>query len=82
MKRELKAKSSLNCSIDFQRIARPIPMKRELKVTNKFGPLNICAQFIARPIPMKRELKGLPAKALRSCGRIARPIPMKRELKE
>ena len=37
-------------------IARPIPMKRELKVFFSIA-LDRSSNFIARPIPMKRELK-------------------------
>jgi len=40
----------------FGLIARPIPMKRELKV-NLVADRNIPYFAIARPIPMKRELK-------------------------
>jgi len=39
-------------------IARPIPMKRELKDHRIFSPGGN-GVFIARPIPMKRELKEL-----------------------
>jgi len=39
-------------------IARPIPMKRELKVLTCY-PLPALTGNIARPIPMKRELKDL-----------------------
>jgi len=38
-------------------IARPIPMKRELKALTAAG-ITTCPALIARPIPMKRELKG------------------------
>jgi len=37
-------------------IARPIPMKRELKVMSLFDRWGQ-GYIIARPIPMKRELK-------------------------
>jgi len=62
-------------------IARPIPMKRELK--DNRPAIYERTNAIARPIPMKRELKvkGPIAEAL-GCNGIARPIPMKRELKE
>ena len=61
-------------------IARPIPMKRELKVALPLPPGEHLV--IARPIPMKRELKAF-SPLLVGDGRfsIARPIPMKRELK-
>ena len=38
-------------------IARPIPMKRELKVLSLRARLPRLQNEIARPIPMKRELK-------------------------
>jgi len=39
------------------KIARPIPMKRELKGVYRSRAGAVCGD-IARPIPMKRELKG------------------------
>ena len=64
-------------------IARPIPMKRELKA-NLVGASLPCHLCIARPIPMKRELKGveIPQWLNSNDHDIARPIPMKRELKD
>ena len=63
-------------------IARPIPMKRELK-GNDTNPAKACNSIIARPIPMKRELKGRSSTPqLWFQEKIARPIPMKRELKD
>ena len=59
MKRELKAGADYPCQTRLQsRIARPIPMKRELKVSVSSRLLRSESE-IARPIPMKRELKAL-----------------------
>ena len=56
MKRELKEAIEERARFIYCDIARPIPMKRELKVCG------MCSApkdeiLIARPIPMKRELK-------------------------
>ena len=79
MKRELKGSSGGNLGDAREGIARPIPMKRELKVY-LFVITNLL-KSIARPIPMKRELKGFIDEVCEVCATIARPIPMKRELK-
>ena len=61
-------------------IAKPIPMKRELKLFSVSSMMSW--NFIAKPIPMKRELKLRSRACARSVGSdIAKPIPMKRELK-
>ena len=80
MKRELKL---FNDGVQTREtaIAKPIPMKRELKhpsVTTSHA----CENSIAKPIPMKRELKHSPGFqwGYRPAF-IAKPIPMKRELK-
>ena len=82
MKRELKGDNMITSLLQMQHpIARPIPMKRELKESLLKGgaPLSL---LIARPIPMKRELKDKsPGAGLDGSEFIARPIPMKRELK-
>ncbi len=80
MKREFKLFSgSAMMSGNF--IAKPIPMKRELKLRSRACARSVGSD-IAKPIPMKRELKlrVTSAQPPKSCS-IAKPIPMKRELK-
>ena len=56
MKRELKVLISCGKACERLAIARPIPMKRELKGGCHLR-MSLAVCPIARPIPMKRELK-------------------------
>ena len=79
MKRELKDGSRFwGCS--DSRIARRIPMKRELK-GDRATSGTFLERTIARRIPMKRELKDVAMAGGGTASKIARRIPMKRELK-
>ena len=72
--------SSRSGNLCHHDIAKPIPMKRELKHLMFLYPFD--TKLIAKPIPMKRELKhkdALSDDPERLT--IAKPIPMKRELK-
>ena len=46
----------MSAMIHLSQIAKPIPMKRELKPVN-ITPDSLVRNSIAKPIPMKRELK-------------------------
>ncbi len=64
------------------KIAKLIPMKRELKVLSFSSLAKIFKPMIAKLIPMKRELKEEASASGKAIGDgIAKLIPMKRELK-
>ena len=80
MKRELKGVIGEETPISYLTIARPIPMKRELKEVYDSGVFQFFVYRKAHPDEKGTERRpeyfiDTPAK------QIARPIPMKRELK-
>ena len=82
MKRELKQDPLVRYRAQDPLIAKPIPMKRELKPRCSAAIDEHMKYHIAKPIPMKRELKRDHHVAIHNhFGCIAKPIPMKRELK-
>ena len=81
MKRELKD-LVFQLRDQIEKVTKPIPMKRELKVFLIFGRRHIPTAYVTKPIPMKRELKDWDLGDWCSRSRVTKPIPMKRELKD
>ena len=81
MKRELKEDLSLTVLDERQKVAAPIPMKRELKVAILPPPLCPRAQSCSAHPDEKGTERKTVVRAWLVPSEVAAPIPMKRELK-